>query len=127
MTGGAEQSATRLARRALAGQRRSFDIDFEGADAEFREATRSAVDAIAALPADKQRAALAEAGYLTPHWPKPYGLDAGPVEQLVVDEELARAGITRPDLVIGAWAVPTIVEHGTAEQAERVRHADPAR
>ncbi|WP_344768993.1 acyl-CoA dehydrogenase [Aeromicrobium panaciterrae] len=119
LTGGGEQSATRLARRAIAGQRRSFDIDFEGADAQFRTVTREAVDAIAALPLDQQRAALAEAGYLTPHWPTPYGLDAGPVEQLVVDEELARAGITRPDLVIGAWAVPTIIEHGTAAQAER--------
>ncbi len=119
LTGGAEQSATRLARRAIAGQRRSFDIDFEGADAEFRTVTRERVDAIAALPADKQRAALAEAGYLTPHWPAPYGLDAGPVQQLVVDEELARAGLIRPDLVIGAWAVPTIVQHGTAEQTEK--------
>ena len=119
LTGGGEQSATRLARRAIAGQRRSFEIDFEGSDTEFRAVTSTAVDAIAALPADKQRAALAESGYLTPHWPKPYGLDAGPVEQLVVDEELARAGVTRPDIVIGAWAVPTIVAHGTDEQAER--------
>jgi alkylation response protein AidB-like acyl-CoA dehydrogenase len=119
LTGGAEQSATRLARRALAGQRRSFDIDFEGADTEFREATRTAVDAIAALSTEKQRAALAEAGYLTPHWPRPYGLDAGPIEQLVVDEELVRAGLTRPDIAIGGWAVPTIVDHGTAEQAEK--------
>ncbi len=119
LTGGAEQSATRLARRAASGQRRAFDIDFEGADTELRASTRSAVEAIAALPAEQQRAALAEAGYLTPHWSKPHGLDAGPVEQLVVDEELARAGITRPDLVIGAWAAPTIVEHGTAEQAAK--------
>ncbi len=119
LTGGGEQSATRLARRALAGQRRSFDIDFEGADAEFRTSTRDAVDAIAALPADDQRAALVDAGFLTPHWSRPHGLDAGPVEQLVVDEELARAGLVRPDIAIGGWAVPTIVDHGTPEQAEK--------
>ena len=119
MTGGADQSAARLAHRALAGQRRSFEIDFEGADTEVREETRGAVDAIAALPADEQRAALAKAGYLTPHWAKPHGLDAGPIEQLVVDEELARAGLVRPELAIGAWAVPTIVDHGTAEQAQK--------
>ena len=119
MTGGADQSAARLAHRALAGQRRSFELDFEGADTEVREETRGAVDAIAALPADEQRAALAKAGYLTPHWAKPHGLDAGPIEQLVVDEELARAGLVRPELAIGAWAVPTIVDHGTAEQAQK--------
>ncbi|MEO6471569.1 MAG: acyl-CoA dehydrogenase family protein, partial [Aeromicrobium sp.] len=68
---------------------------------------------------DEQRAALAHAGYLMPHLPRPSGLDAGPVEQLVVDEELARAGLERPNIAIGAWAVPTIIQHGTDEQRER--------
>ena len=60
-----------------------------------------------------------QAGYLMPHLPRPFGLDAGPVEQLVVDEELARAGLDRPDIAIGGWAVPTIIQHGTDEQRER--------
>ncbi len=119
LTGGTEQSAARLARRAAAGQRRAPEIDFEGADAQVRSTAAPQMDAIAQLPADEQRSALAQAGFLTPHWPRPFGLDAGPVEQLVVDEELARAGLSRPDLAIGAWAVPTILEHGTAEQGER--------
>src|SRR5262249_23201042 len=33
--------------------------------------------------------------------------------------ELADAGIERRDLVIGWWAAPTILEHGSAEQIER--------
>ncbi|MEO7079830.1 MAG: acyl-CoA dehydrogenase family protein, partial [Rhodococcus sp. (in: high G+C Gram-positive bacteria)] len=32
---------------------------------------------------------------------------------------MAAAGLEIPDLVIGWWAVPTILEHGTAEQIER--------
>ena len=40
-------------------------------------------------PTDERRAALAEAGYLTPHWPAPYGLGADAGQQLVIDEELA--------------------------------------
>ena len=119
MTGGAERSAARLARRAGSGQRRAIEIDFGGADVEFRDATRKALAVIAELPADGQRAALARAGYLMPHLPRPFGLDAGPVEQLVVDEELARAGLERPDIAIGGWAVPTIIQHGTDEQRER--------
>ncbi len=115
----ARQSAARLARRAVEGQRRTVEIDFAGADEEFRASTRDEMDTIAALPADEQRAALAHAGYLMPHLPKPHGLDAGPVEQLVVDEELARAGLVRPDIAIGGWAVPTIVKHGTDEQRDR--------
>ena len=119
LTGGGDASAARLARRAVEGQRRTVEIDFAGADEEFRASTRAELDTIAAMPADEQRAALAHAGYLMPHLQKPHGLDAGPVEQLVVDEELARAGLVRPDIAIGGWAVPTIVKHGTDEQRDR--------
>jgi alkylation response protein AidB-like acyl-CoA dehydrogenase len=119
MTKGSEQSAARLARRAVSGQRRVPEIDFAGADVEFRETARRKLGAIVDQPADEQRAALAHAGYLMPHLARPFGLDAGPVEQLVVDEELARAGLERPNIAIGAWAVPTIIQHGTDEQRER--------
>ncbi len=63
---------------------------------------------------------LAEAGYVVPHWPKPWGLDASPVQQLVIDEELKRAGIVRPQNQIGiGWAGPTLLHAGTPEQIER--------
>jgi alkylation response protein AidB-like acyl-CoA dehydrogenase len=32
---------------------------------------------------------------------------------------MAKAGVTRPDLVIGWWAAPTILEHGSREQVEQ--------
>ena len=63
--------------------------------------------------------AIADAGFLMPHWPKPWGRDASAVEQLVIDQELAAAGIKRRDLVIGAWAAPTLIEHGTPEQQQK--------
>ena len=31
---------------------------------------------------------LAEAGYVAPHWPRPWGLDADPIHQILIDEEL---------------------------------------
>jgi alkylation response protein AidB-like acyl-CoA dehydrogenase len=63
---------------------------------------------------------LAEAGYVAPHWPRPWGLDADPVQQLVIDDELRRAGLRRPQNMIGiGWAGPTILHAGTAEQKER--------
>ena len=37
----------------------------------------------------------------------------------MIDQELATAGIVRPDLVIGWWAVPTILEHGSQQQVEQ--------
>ena len=63
---------------------------------------------------------LAEAGYVAPHWPRPWGLDADPIHQLVIDDELARAKVSRPSNQIGiGWAGPTIVHAGTEAQKER--------
>jgi alkylation response protein AidB-like acyl-CoA dehydrogenase len=63
---------------------------------------------------------LAEAGYVAPHWPEPYGLGADPVHQLIIDDELSRAGVRRPVNPIGiGWAGPTILYGGTPEQAAR--------
>ena len=63
---------------------------------------------------------LAEAGYVAPHWKKPWGRDAGPVQQLVIDEELRAAGAPRPLNPIGiGWAGPTLLVAGTQEQQDR--------
>jgi alkylation response protein AidB-like acyl-CoA dehydrogenase len=63
---------------------------------------------------------LAEGGYVVPHWPPPFGRGADPVSQLVIDDELHRAGVRRPVNPIGiGWAGPTILFAGTAEQQER--------
>lgn len=67
-------------------------------------------------------AALAERGYAVPHWPKPWGLGADPELQLIIDEEIARAGIRAPHHVN---PVPinncgqSLVAFGTAAQRER--------
>src|SRR5687767_11582930 len=63
---------------------------------------------------------LAEAGYVAPHWPEPWGLGADPVHQLIIDDELRKAGVGRPVNPIGiGWAGPTIIHAGTEAQKER--------
>lgn len=63
---------------------------------------------------------LAEAGLVAPHWPAPWGLGAEPEHQLIVDDELARAGVARPVNPIGiGWAGPTILVAGTDAQRAR--------
>ncbi len=60
---------------------------------------------------------FADSGYVVPHWPEPYGLSASPLDQLIIDEELARAGVHRPNNAIAiGWAGPTILHAGTEEQ-----------
>jgi len=70
-----------------------------------------------ALPGDEKQAALVESGYFMPHWPKPLGRGAGPIEQLVIEEELA--GIPKAQLGIGGWVLLTVSQHGTPDQLER--------
>ncbi|MGK3203919.1 acyl-CoA dehydrogenase family protein [Amycolatopsis sp. MEPSY49] len=116
--GGSGPWRRQAASLALAGSERTLGVDV-GEDPSLTEE----VARIAALPVASQRAALADAGLLTPHWPAPYGRGADAAEQLRIDGALAAAGVRRPDLVIGAWAVPTILEHGSDEQ--RARFARP--
>jgi alkylation response protein AidB-like acyl-CoA dehydrogenase len=63
---------------------------------------------------------LADRGLVAPHWPGPWGLGADATHQLIVDDELKRAGVRRPDNTIGiGWAGPTILYAGTDEQKDR--------
>jgi alkylation response protein AidB-like acyl-CoA dehydrogenase len=92
------------------------DFDVAPPDDDRRAAVRSW---LAAHPSPAGRE-LAEAGYVVPHWPAPYGLDADPIHQLIIDEELAAAGVRRPVNPIGiGWAAPTILLAGTEEQKDR--------
>ncbi|GAB4924314.1 acyl-CoA dehydrogenase [Mycobacterium avium subsp. hominissuis] len=116
--GGAERWLRRITALTQAGVRRRLGIDLTEVE-DQRPQIAEAVARIAALPAEQRQAALAEAGLQAPHWPAPYGRSASPAEQLLIDQELAAAGVARPDLVIGWWAAPTILEHGTPEQIER--------
>ncbi|HJP66765.1 MAG TPA: acyl-CoA dehydrogenase family protein [Actinomycetota bacterium] len=63
---------------------------------------------------------MAEGGYVVPHWPKPWGLEADPLTQLVIADELTRAGAPRPINPIGiGHCGPILVMHGTDEQKQR--------
>jgi alkylation response protein AidB-like acyl-CoA dehydrogenase len=65
-------------------------------------------------------AELVEAGFVVAHWPPPWGLDAEPELQLIVDDELKRAGVSKPMNPIGiGHCGPVIVVHGSDEQRER--------
>jgi len=116
--GGRSAWLRRVAALTLDGVRRELHVDLESV-AHLQPEIAAAVADVAALPVEKRQAAMAGNGLLAPHWPKPYGREASPAEQLLIDQELAAAGVGRPDLVIGWWAVPTILEAGTPGQIER--------
>ncbi len=119
--GGGSRWRKRTAELASAGVRRSVQVPqdlLEQAEPQ-RPEIRRVLREVAEAPEPQQRARLAESGCLAPHWPAPYGRDASPALSLIIDEELERAEIRRPDLTIGGWAVPTLIAHGTEQQRER--------
>ncbi|HLT15485.1 MAG TPA: acyl-CoA dehydrogenase family protein, partial [Acidimicrobiales bacterium] len=93
-----------------------MDFELPGDDDPRRVAVRAW---LAEHPSPTGRQ-LAEAGYVAPHWPAPWGLDADPIHQLLIDDELRAAGVARPVNPIGiGWAGPTILHAGTDAQKER--------
>jgi alkylation response protein AidB-like acyl-CoA dehydrogenase len=86
---------------------------------EIRPQVRAFARQVAALPAGQRAPRLIEAGYAMPHWPKPYGRAASAVEQLVIEQEFAAAGIQRPSYSITGWVILTLIQHGTPEQVAR--------
>ena len=117
--GGAAPWRAAAARAALDGVRRHLAMGLPP-EAEARRAeVRATVDEVAALPREQRQRRLADTGLLVPHWAPPWGRDAGAVEQVVIDQELRRAGVRVAHLQVGAWAAPTIAVHGTPEQQER--------
>jgi alkylation response protein AidB-like acyl-CoA dehydrogenase len=73
-----------------------------------------------AVATGMRRTLLAEHGLVAPSWPRPWGLDASPLQQLIVQEEFDRRGIDQPSMAIGQWVLPVVLKHGTPEQIEAV-------
>ncbi|MHB8682333.1 MAG: acyl-CoA dehydrogenase [Acidimicrobiales bacterium] len=120
LLGGGATHRVAAARAALAGSRRQLTTELPPDAESLRGEIRALVAEVAAASGTAaKRAKLVESGLLTPHWPTPYGRSAGPLEQLVIDEEMAAAGVFRPSIAVGAWALPTIIAHGSPEQQER--------
>jgi alkylation response protein AidB-like acyl-CoA dehydrogenase len=87
------------------------------------EAIRTEVQAVVAeltpLDEDTRRRELVRRGYAVPHWPEPFGIAAGAIEQLVIEEEFRAAGIQKPNYGITGWVILTLVQHATADQVSR--------
>jgi alkylation response protein AidB-like acyl-CoA dehydrogenase len=107
---------------ARAGARRTVTVDLPEDDmrtAATRAEVRALVEQLRGREKSTWRAALADGGWIAPHWPRPWGRDATPLEQLVIDAELRAGHVRRPHLQVGAWVLPTLIAHGTDEQQAR--------
>jgi len=63
---------------------------------------------------------LLDVGYEVPHWPPPWGLSADPEFQLIISQELQRAGVERFGNLLSATNLgPALLAHGTEEAKEK--------
>jgi hypothetical protein len=103
--------------RSESGVRRAYGVDLPPEAEEYRAAARAFVETYRATPEADRRRVIAESGYLVQHWPPPFGRGASPVEQLVIEEELA--AVETPDLGVTGWVLLTLTQTATQEQIDR--------
>ncbi|MEU8621908.1 acyl-CoA dehydrogenase [Streptomyces sp. NPDC048623] len=104
---------------AATGTRRELRLELPAEAEEFLRSAREALAPAAGLDPYAARKALAATGYTAPHLPEPYGLGAGPVQQLAVQREMAASGIRLSPLSIATWVIPSLLAYGTPAQKER--------
>lgn len=102
-----------------AGVQRERSVDLPPEAEAVRDDVRSFVAGLDVDDATATRAALIASGYAMPHWPAPWGRGAGAVEQLVIEQEFAAAGVRRPMYGITGWVILTLIQHGTEDQVAR--------
>ena len=119
LLGSSDIHSVRVEQLVSSGVRRSLSSDLPAEAEEIRGEIEPLVAQAKGLKEEERRDFLIETGLSVPHWPRPWGREASPLEQIVIQEEMTKAHVVGPHLSIGGWALPTIITHGTSEQQER--------
>ncbi|MET0898480.1 MAG: acyl-CoA dehydrogenase [Mycobacterium sp.] len=113
---------------------RDTSLNLDDREADFRARVSETLDHALSLRNDgpgrqgdyehfatgAQRTLLADAGLVAPHWPPPWGLDAKPLQQLIIDEEFAnRPQLVRPSLGIAEWILPSLLSAAPRDIQEK--------
>ena len=115
----ADAAATELTDLVRRGVTREKAIELPPEADAIREEVRAFAQRIKDLSPEEQRTELIDTGYVMPHWPKPFGREAGAVEQLVIEQEFTAAGVKRPAYGITGWNILTLVQYATEDQIAR--------
>jgi 3-oxochol-4-en-24-oyl-CoA dehydrogenase len=115
----AETAAADVASLTRDGVRRERTVDLPPEAEAVRTEVRAEVERLLPLDESARHQALIDSGYAMPHWPAPFGRDAGAIEQLVIEQEFKAAGITKPAYGITGWVILTLIQHATDDQIAR--------
>ncbi|MBB4853408.1 alkylation response protein AidB-like acyl-CoA dehydrogenase [Mycobacteroides chelonae] len=108
--------AHEVAQLALRGSTRAVEPELPQESEALRIQIRAELAGIADLEEREMLRQLGDGGWVMPFLDPPLGRGAGPVEQVVIAQELERAGVTMPQLGLAAWLMPSVAVHGTDEQ-----------
>ncbi len=114
-----DEAATELTDLVRRGVVREKAVELPPEAEAIRTEVRAFAERIKDLSKEDQRAELIESGYVMPHWPKPFGRQAGAVEQLVIEEEFSAAGVQRPSYGITGWNILTLIQYADDDQVAR--------
>ncbi|MDT0203141.1 acyl-CoA dehydrogenase [Nocardioides sp. AE5] len=120
LLGGTAAWECRVAGISLAGVRRPLGLELPAEAEQVRADVAAELDQVGALEEGERVTRLADLGYTAPHFPQPWGKGADAVAQVVIAEELAARDLSPHDMIIGNWAVPTLLAHGDAALQERL-------
>ncbi|GFG63665.1 acyl-CoA dehydrogenase [Mycobacterium kubicae] len=99
---------------------RPVNIDLDPETEKLRAEIRAEVTALKDMSdREARKVAIAEAGWVLPYLPKPWGRASNPVEQVIIAQEFTSGRVKRPQVGIAAWIIPSIVAFGTDEQQQR--------
>ena len=115
----AEAAARHVTDSVRNGVSRDRHVDLPPEAEPVRETVRAVIEQVRDLDETDRRRVLIESGYVMPNWPKPWGRDAGAIEQLVIEQEFNAAGIKRPGYGITGWVILTLIQYATADQVAR--------
>ncbi len=115
----AEAAALAVTGAVRGGATRVRTVDLPPEAEPMRDEVRAFAESVKGLDAAAQREAMIETGYVMPHWPKPWGRNAGAVEQLVTEQEFRAAGVARPQYGITGWVILTLIQHANEDQVAR--------
>lgn len=116
--GGQDALRDRVIGLQKSGVRRGHSVDLPPEAEKYRRAAQEFRAELEKVEGNGRQKFWARSGYLQPHWPKPYGRNADSIEQLIIEEVLD--GLDKPSLGLGEWVVPTLLQHGSAEQVDRL-------
>jgi len=117
--GSASDYRVASAQLALGGTKRRLTFELPPEAEAHRDELRALLAELKQLDPAEQRRRVADEGFVAPQWPKPWGRDADALEQLVIDDEFRQAGMTRPNISVGGWAMPPLMVYGTEAQQQR--------